>query len=193
MPRYAEAIADIQRFLLSLWHLFFWCIAEANWKKSEFASHFIDDVLSTWISKAVLWCSHSYLLCYKKTKEQENGHHNKCMYILALIEMCKKLCGENSAMSRSNRDINLKKVFDRYYSQVYTKIKWKSEKHKSNNVSTKNWKSSRQLNKQWKSMTLLKSSLFTLLITNHNFWPYLLIRCVLFEPTSFNGCICFLK
>ena len=47
----------------------------------------------------------------KKIKEQENGHHNKCMYILALIEMCKKLCGENSVMSRSNRDIKSKESF----------------------------------------------------------------------------------
>ena len=42
----------IQRFLLSLWHLFCWRIAKANWKILKLPWHFIAKALSTWILKA---------------------------------------------------------------------------------------------------------------------------------------------
>ena len=42
----------IQRFLLSLRHLFCWRIAKANWKILKLPWHFIAKALSTWILKA---------------------------------------------------------------------------------------------------------------------------------------------
>ena len=63
---------NIQRFLLSLWQLFCWCIAEANWKILKSPQHFIADVVSTWISKAA-----QYIM-------QEQLHHLKHDFVICL-------------------------------------------------------------------------------------------------------------
>ena len=87
---------NIQKFLLSTWQFFCWCIAEANWKIMNLPWHFITNILSTWILKAALFFKMNCLV--------------ELPYLCMILNKSKSFLGNRKTDKNSVNEYNTQKL-----------------------------------------------------------------------------------